>query len=171
MGSAHDATAFEHTAAAQHLDWMFKGSEFAYVDSAYPLGKHTIPVHKKPASLQRENTIFNHMVSHVCVRSEHCMGALKGCFQCLRGLCVAINDTADHIRAGWWIQVAIILHNIIINIEGSASGAHFALMHTQEDEEEDSGVAGDLEDAALEDADGQQKRDQLVAELLAFRYW
>ena len=98
------------------------------------------------------------------------MGALKGRFQCLRGLRVAINDAADHVRAGRWIQVAIILHNIIIDIEGSVSGARFAPMHTQEEEEEDSGVASDIEDSNLEDADGQQKRDRLVAELLAFRY-
>ena len=169
-GSAHDATAFEHTAAALHPDWMFKGAEFAYVDSAYPLGKHTIPVHKKPASLQRENAIFDHLVSHLRVRSEHCMGALKGRFQCLRGLRVAINDASDHIRACRWIQVAIILHNIIIDIEGSASGAQFTTMHTPDDEEEDSGLADEMEDSMLEDADGQQKRDRLVAEVLAFRY-
>ena len=169
-GSAHDATAFEHTAAALHPDWMFKGPEFAYVDSAYPLGKHTIPVHKKPASLQRENTIFDHLVSHLRVRSEHCMGALKGRFQCLRGLRVTINNAADHVRACRWIQVAIILHNIIIDIEGSASGAHFAPMHTHEDEEEDTGIAGEEENSSLEDSDGQEKRDRLIAELLAFRY-
>ena len=77
-GSIHDATAFEHTAAALHPNWMFKGSEFAWMDSAYPLSKHTIPVHKKPASLKCENAIFDRMVSHLHVRSEHCMGALKG---------------------------------------------------------------------------------------------
>ncbi|KAG2746066.1 hypothetical protein P692DRAFT_20876829 [Suillus brevipes Sb2] len=35
-GLAHDASAFEHTAAAKHTDWFFKGNEFAWVNSAYP---------------------------------------------------------------------------------------------------------------------------------------
>lgn len=34
-GSAHDATAFEHTTAAMHPDWFFDGEEFAWADSAY----------------------------------------------------------------------------------------------------------------------------------------
>jgi len=45
-GSAHDATAFEHTAAHKHPDWFFEGEEFAWADSAYSLNKHTIPVHR-----------------------------------------------------------------------------------------------------------------------------
>lgn len=77
-GSAHDATAFEHTAAAKHPDWFFEGDEFAWTDSAYTLNARTIPVHKKPTSLRRENTIFDRAVAHICVRSEHCMGALEG---------------------------------------------------------------------------------------------
>ena len=110
----HDATAFEHTGAAKHPDWFFSGEEFAWTDSAYPLNKRTIPVHKKPASLHRENTIFDHAVSHLRVRSEHCMGALKGRFQCLRGLRVAINSPESHFKAMRWMKVAIILHNLVI---------------------------------------------------------
>jgi hypothetical protein len=85
-GSAHDAVAFEHTAAAQHPNWFFEGNEFAWADSAYALNCYTIPVHKQPASLRPENAAFDHVVSHLRVCSEHCMGALKGCFQCLCGL-------------------------------------------------------------------------------------
>ena len=77
-GSAHDASAFEHTAASKHADWFFKGNEFAWVDSAYPVSSHTIPVHKRPASLIPENALFDSAVAHLRVRSEHCMGALKG---------------------------------------------------------------------------------------------
>ncbi|SRR6266545_6315667 len=66
-GSAHDATAFEHTAAHKHPDWFFEGEEFAWADSAYSLKKHTIPVHHKPASFRRENTIFDKAVAHLRV--------------------------------------------------------------------------------------------------------
>ena len=63
--SAHDTTAFEHTGTAKHPDWFSKGNEFAWTDSAYSLNKQTIPIYKKPASLCRKNTIFDHMVSHL----------------------------------------------------------------------------------------------------------
>ena len=72
-GSAHDALAFEHTAAAQHQDWLFDGEEFAWVDSAYSVTCRKIPVHKKPASFHPENAAFNKAVSHLHVQSEHCM--------------------------------------------------------------------------------------------------
>ena len=62
-GFAHDSTAFQHTAAAHFPDWLFHGQEFAWVDSAYTLTPHTIPIHKEPASRIQENTIFDKAVS------------------------------------------------------------------------------------------------------------
>jgi hypothetical protein len=64
-GSAHDARAFEHTAAAMSLDWLFEGEEFAWADLAYTVNSCTIPVHKKPASLDLENTLFDKTVAHL----------------------------------------------------------------------------------------------------------
>ena len=85
-GSAHDSAAFAHTGAAKHPDWFFDGDEFAWADSAYAVNSRTIPIHKQPASFIYENALFNGVVSHLRVRSEHCIGVLKGRFQCLRGL-------------------------------------------------------------------------------------
>src|SRR5207245_3652830 len=96
-GSARDAWAFEHTAAAKYPDWFFQGEEFAWADSAYGISLRTIPVHKKPAALLPENTAFDYAVANIRVRSEHCMGALKGRFQCLRGLRVNINSNSQHV--------------------------------------------------------------------------
>ena len=95
------------------------------------------------------------------------MGALKGRFQCLRGLRVNINTPDDHIRACRWITVAIILHNLIIDVEGSVSARQFQPAHTLAEEEEDAGV--NEEENENEDLDeGEAKRRQLTAELLAF---
>lgn len=90
-GSAHDAAAFKGTAAYHFPDWFFEGEEFVWGDSAYTLTERMIPVHKEPASFIPENALFNTTVSCLRVRSEHCNGALKGRFQCLRGLRVRIN--------------------------------------------------------------------------------
>lgn len=59
---------------------LFEGEEFAWADSAYAVNSCTIPVHKQPASLDPDNAMFDGAVAHLRVRSEHCMGALKGCF-------------------------------------------------------------------------------------------
>lgn len=170
-GSAHDATAFEHTAAHKHPDWFFKGKEFAWADSAYTLNSRTIPVHRKPALLRRSNAIFDKAVARVRVRSEHCMGALKGRFQCLRGLRVAINSQEQHIEAGRWITVAIILHNLIIDVEGKESAEKFAPIHTPGEEQEDAGANGGEEEDEEhgEDAEGEEIRTLLTAELLVYR--
>ncbi|KAL0960776.1 hypothetical protein HGRIS_005797 [Hohenbuehelia grisea] len=110
-GSAHDASAFEHTAAAKYPDWLFEGEEFAWTDSAYTVNRRTIPVHKEPASFHPDNILFDTTVSHIRVRSEHCMGTLKSRVQCLRGLRVRICNNRDHVAAMRWITVCCILHN------------------------------------------------------------
>ncbi|KLO05735.1 hypothetical protein SCHPADRAFT_838975 [Schizopora paradoxa] len=168
-GSIHDAAAFEHTAAAKYPDWFFKDNEFAWCDSAYTLNGRTITVHRKPASLIRENRIFDAAVSHVRVRSEHCMGALKGRFQCLRGLRVTINSQQEHKNACRWITIAIILHNLVIDVEGAAAGAHFVGDHGHVQENEDRAIPdGQGVEQNNEDA-GRQKRQRLINELMAYR--
>jgi hypothetical protein len=162
-GSAHDAAAFEHTSAACYPDWFFEGEEFAWADSAYVVNSRTIPVHKKPASNDPANALFDRVVAHLRVRSEHCMGALKGRFQCLRGLRVSINSKKEHHKACRWITIAIILHNLIIDVEDAKSGAHFGMDHGQPEEYEDRGGR----DEHIDYGDVEEKRKELVAELIA----
>ena len=164
--SAHDARAFEHTAAAMTPEWLFEGEEFAWADSAYTVNSHTIPVHKKPASLIPEITLFDKTVAHLHVRSEHCMGALKGHFQCLRGLHVDINTKADHVAACRWITIAIILHNLIIDVEGADSAQEFLPSHSREQELDDRGVPHAL--LPFADDDPKMKRKQLVNEIVEY---
>jgi hypothetical protein len=82
-GSAHDSATFSYTGAAQHPNWFFDEGEFAWADSAYTVNSCTIPIHKEPQYFLPENAICDKAVSHLQVRLEHCMGALKGRFQCL----------------------------------------------------------------------------------------
>jgi hypothetical protein len=130
-GSAHDAATFEHTAAAKYPDWFFDGLEFAWTDSAYAVNSRTIPVHKQLASLDPVNTTFDKLVAHLRIHSEHCMGALKGHFQCLRGLPMDIKSKRDHDLACRWITNSIILHNLIIDIEGPNFAQYFQADHGQ----------------------------------------
>jgi hypothetical protein len=167
-GSAHDAAAFEHTAAAKYPEWLFKDTEFAWTDSAYAVNSCTIPVHKQPASLDPANTLFDKLVAHLRIRSEHCMGALKGRFQCLRGLRVDIKSKRDHDLACRWITIAIILHNLIIDVEGPNFAHYFQADHGQGEENDDRDDADEPQDNDLVE-DSEDKRRLLVAELVAFR--
>jgi hypothetical protein len=164
-GSAHDAAAFQHTTAVKHPEILFEGEEFAWTDSAYAVNSRTIPVHKRPASLEPANALFDRVVSQLRVRSEHCMGALKGRFQSLRGLRVSIDSNLDHARALRWVTVAIILHNVIIDVEGNTFAAEFAADHGHQEELEDRG--GRDEPQGGDEAQGIVKRHQLIAELIA----
>nr|GAT46832.1 predicted protein [Mycena chlorophos] len=120
-GSAHDQLAFEGTAAYKYPEWLFEGEEFGLFDSAYTLTRWSICIIKEPAAQQPDNMAFNKKVSHLRVWSEHCMGALKGRWQCLRGLRVNIESNADHVEALRWITVCIILHNLVIDVEGESA--------------------------------------------------
>ncbi|KAF8816059.1 hypothetical protein BYT27DRAFT_7221783 [Phlegmacium glaucopus] len=165
-GSAHDAAAFEHTTAAKYPNWFFADDEFAWADSAYGVNSRTIPVHKQPASLDPTNALFNKIVAHLHVHSEHCMGALKGQFQCLHGLHLTINSKREHNMACRWITIAIIFHNLIIDVEGQTFAAYFAQDHGQAEEEEDRGQVHEPLGAIQ---NSEAKQVELVAELMAFQ--
>lgn len=101
------------------------------------------------------------------------MGALKGRFQCLRGLRVKINNHEDHRAAMQWITVVIILHNLIIDIEGSEGirteweDSNAGEGNRQGDErvnDEDNSEGEDEDEPAV------RKRNQLIAELIWVKY-
>jgi hypothetical protein len=65
--SAHDATAFQHTTAVKHPDLLFDGKEFAWADSAYAISTQNIPIHKRPASLDPANALFDQVLAQLWV--------------------------------------------------------------------------------------------------------
>lgn len=162
-GSAHDALAFQDTAAARYPDWFFDGDEFAWADSAYPCNRRTIPVHKEPASFDPRNQLFDNIVSKIRVRSEHCIGVLKGRFQSLRGLRVTIKSNEDHIFACHWISAAIILHNFIIDFEGLEHSMPYLDRHGAAEEVVDMG--GDQVFEGVIGADDEAMHQLLVEEI------
>ena len=161
--------AFRGTCAYAYPDWLFEGQEFCWGNSAYPISSTCVAVHKRPASLVRENRIFDQCVSSIRVRSEHCMAALKNRFQCLKGLNITINGPDDHIWALEWIKTCVILHNIIVDMEQDVvpnfEEGHNALMG--QGEANNNGDA--REDEENDDRAGEEKRQQLIQELLIFK--
>jgi len=97
------------------------------------------------------------------------MGALKGRFQCLRGLRVDINSNEDHVQACRWMTVCIILHNLIIDVEGVEHTQAYVAQHGATEEEADHGARHPPLNQVDDDDEANAKRKQLIAELIAFK--
>jgi hypothetical protein len=61
----------------------------------------------------------------VRIRAEHAIGLLKGRFQALRELRIQIASHKRHEWAIFFIRCCIILHNLIIMLEGSDFNSTF----------------------------------------------
>ena len=73
----------------------------------------------------------------------------------------------EHGKALRWITVAIILHNLIIDVEGGSSLTYFMADHGHAEEVENCGGQDEPQDA--NDGAGEAKRRQLVKELIAYQ--
>lgn len=124
-GSAHDAYAFESTRVYQEHDELLEDNEWIWADSAYPSTTWCVPPFKRlpGRALTRRQRKFNYRLATVRVRSEHAIGLLKGRFQSLRELRIQIGNESQHEWALVWIRCCIILHNIILDIEGDDEDA------------------------------------------------
>ena len=68
----------------------------------------------RPEKSQADNTEFNYHVSRIRIRSEHCMGYLKGRWSSLRGLRLRIDNRNAKSITSIWIMTCIHLHNFAI---------------------------------------------------------
>lgn len=71
----------------------------------------------RPEKDTSENTRFNYHVSRVRVRSEHCVGYLKGRWSSLRGLRIGIHEQSHVAYTSLWITACIVLHNFAMQHE------------------------------------------------------
>ncbi|KAF5378451.1 hypothetical protein D9615_007041 [Tricholomella constricta] len=114
-GSQHDATAWNQTRLPLDHENLLGPQDFVWADSAYPLKSWCQAPYKEPEKSDcLENTVHNYHVSKVRIRSEHCMGYLKGRWSSLRGLRLRIDDTESHQFATLWIACCIHLYNFAI---------------------------------------------------------
>lgn len=134
-----------------------------------------------------ENKTHNYHVSSVRIRSEHCVGFLKGRWSSLRGLRVQIANENDIQYAALWITTCIHLHAYAM-IHEQQEGRKFSkdrflregrkYMRRQREmerewRESEEGRVAQLEmerDQASEIAllEGKLKREELKEELLKY---
>ncbi|KAF7293087.1 DDE Tnp4 domain-containing protein [Mycena indigotica] len=114
VGSTHNATAWTGTRVYRELSTLLLEGEFIWGDAAYPLSRWLSAPIKGPEKETPDNTTFNNHVSYVRVKSEHCIGFVKGRLQSLKGLRLTINNEADHIYATQWIMACVVVHNFAL---------------------------------------------------------
>src|SRR5271154_5630484 len=103
-GSTHDSEAFKKSYTYVNHETLFPSGQWLWADSAYALLDWCITPYKEPEASECLNKQFNYHLSSVCsstcmhrqdtiligskvrIRSEHAVRALKGRFQCLKGL-------------------------------------------------------------------------------------
>ncbi|KAF8592799.1 hypothetical protein K439DRAFT_1610331 [Ramaria rubella] len=104
-GSQHDSTAWLQTCIPQEHETLLSSVEWVWADTAYPLQTWCQAPYKK-----------------IHIRSEHCVGYLKGCWSSLRGLQLKINKPKGVHFTSLWITCCITLHNLAIQIEAGMDG-------------------------------------------------
>lgn len=100
------------------------------------------------------------------------MGALKGRWQSLRGLRIVINRKRDHDLACKWIRMCIVLHNLVIDVEGEEWAQYYYQQVPRErDGHEDRAVDDILgdEQAAEAEAAADAKRRGLVQDYAIYK--
>ncbi|GLB35610.1 putative DDE superfamily endonuclease [Lyophyllum shimeji] len=116
-GSQHDATAWNQTRLPHEHQHLLGEDEFVWADSAYPLKSWCQAPYKEPEKLQEDNTTHNYYVSRIRIRSEHCVGYLKGRWSSLRGIRLRIDNPMDQKFATLWVASCIHLHNFALRHE------------------------------------------------------
>jgi DDE superfamily endonuclease len=71
----------------------------------------------RPEKETPENTTYNYHVSKVRIRSEHCVGFLKGRWSSLKDLRLRIDNEKDLRYATLWITTCIHLHAFAMDHE------------------------------------------------------
>ncbi|KAF7289251.1 DDE Tnp4 domain-containing protein [Mycena indigotica] len=123
VGSTHDTTAFGTTKIYQQRQFILKPGEWIWGDAAYPICDWVVCPFKKPERDEPDNTLFNNHVSFVRVRSEHCIGFLKGCMQSLKGLRILVRSKPDHTYATQWIACCVAVHAYAMHHEAKMAKA------------------------------------------------
>ena len=135
-GSMYDTWAFRSTRTFKDHKKIFGHGEWMWADFAYTPETWSVAPFKKPVNgqLTADQRTYNYWVSKVSfmpcskfnephcsqirIRVEHMIGMLKGTFQSLKEIRIQLVNTKRHMVIIMWARVCIILHNLIIRIEG-----------------------------------------------------
>ena len=115
---------------------FFTPGEYILGDSAFSKSPVLVQSFKKDANtgyLDPKKEFFNSKLASLRIKSEHCIGMLKGRFQCLKKLNTSLKNEQQMGHVLGLIESAAILHNIIL-----------AMHSADKEQEQDFGVMQSL---------------------------
>ena len=97
-------------------DSHFDSKQYILGDSAFKASNIMIPSFKKPfgSDLNAQQQAFNTALARIRIKSEHCIGLLKGRFQCLKRIRIQVASKRQLIRINRIIMATCILHNLLV---------------------------------------------------------
>ena len=117
-GSVHDNRVWRNCKLNMRPTEFFSAKQYLLGDTAYTASNIMIPPFKAHGGLLTDNeNAFNTLVSKVRVKSEHCIGILKGRFPFLRGIRMRLYDQKSMHNIINHIRGTVVLHNFLRNDE------------------------------------------------------
>jgi hypothetical protein len=120
-GSTHDNRVFRNSRLFKNREEYFQFGEYLLGDSAYSCSSVMVQSFKKvpgQAMLPLDKENFNTLLAQVHIASEHCIGILKGRFQCMKRNNIKLKQTAKEVKELVdLIGACIVIHNLLINYE------------------------------------------------------
>ena len=115
-GSVHDNRVWRTCNLHNNRHQMFSPKEHLLGDSAFTPSVHMVPPFKTcpGQALDANQTAFNTLLASPRVKSEHCIGILKGRFPLLRSIPLKLASRSDMRRIVNHVRGAVVLHNFSI---------------------------------------------------------
>jgi DDE superfamily endonuclease len=115
-GSVHDNRVWRTCKLFKNCAEMFSPREYLLGDSAFTASDIMVPPFKSAAGseLSANYTAFNTLLAKPRVKSEHCIGLLKGRFPFLRVIRMLLGNKLHMSRIIDHVRGAVILHNFMI---------------------------------------------------------
>ena len=165
-GSAHDNRIFDMSMLGRSPKDFFDDKQYIVGDSAYTPSVTIIPAFKKMPNkeMPREEELFNRKLARLHIISEHTIGILKARFPWLRNIRQKITvDDCSSQRVLEYIDVCVILHNLLIRIEPEEEAIPNDIIdHNDFDEMIDEGEIFAADDDVDDDYANGIERQQLL---------
>ena len=115
-GSVHDNRVWRNCRLYHNCNEMFSPGEYLLGDSAFTASHVMIPPFKSlpGRGLDANKTAFNTLLAKPRVKSEHCIGVLKGRFPFMRHIRLRLRGKSDMKRIIKHVRCAVVLHNFLI---------------------------------------------------------
>jgi hypothetical protein len=120
-GSTHDNRVWRNSGLFKNRTRYFSYMEYLLGDSAYSHSSVMVQAFKKHPNtfyLPRDEENFNTLLAQVRIASEHCIGILKGRFQCLKRNNIKLKQGKKEVKEIVdLIGACIVMHNLLINYD------------------------------------------------------